>query len=989
MNLLKKIMLAFGVIAISVPAWGNMPQSPTLQALKGDSQSLLERCIRKRAVQSINLKAPDNTQPDATTHAYTWGTITHENGYTWYYTQTFEERGWYLGASDILLYDNNFNQVSSLRIEIPEGMNVNDIMPVDFLTTDFFDTDITSTELPIFVHAVDNGTQINKVYVYRLDGEMIQEYDSRSMIRYTADNDYERVLLVREENNLMTIDILTPATEGELPAIEHSFEIDQDLLYYNNGPTLNYYTLAGEPYYCVSHFEKPCMDGFDPETFVPIQTPDNYLIIKTYDRNYNCVDSLRISLAPSTPEATYGFASLGMLSYNDVRLGDFTNDNQRNYIITHYDYYAQSDDFVYHFRVYDSQGNLVNTITENATTWFSMSDVEGYEEQMVFLKMNENAEQILEMVDLPSCRVATVFPAVVDGYQISTTLDRYPVGDDYQYVIGLSQAENDENGDAIARIGWYKRDCTVDHYVTFNIGKNAEGFTPYIASYVFNPYLFNTDATREYFYLAMNKRSDGSEVLDKTLYLADENGNVLRTIKPEEGDEIEFSSGDIFDYATGEPKMVLSFYNGEKDAFEVQFYNLPFDTFTSGGDGSPDNPYLITTPGELAQIKTAPAAHYTIANNIDMSQYQMPYIAPDVFAGTIDGQNYFIENIVLGENGLLGNAQQARVQNLQLQSPILIANDKATGVLAHEATDSNVENVHIYDAVISGDSNMMAGVMVGSASNSTFSAVSVLRAYVEEFNSIGGIAAYADNCNINAAVTTGIIQLGKTFGGIAVEADGTITNSHTDWEGTATESAAGIAAVSTANIANCYTQGYYERLSGNSDVYSNVAGIVHNHEEGNIRGCYTAFDNIVATSGINATLQDNYSQNQSGNDAASPNGAYKNINEVDRTFFETLGYAYGNNNDAPWTGDALPILYFENAKQSTPSILHDNSLIHYDGKTIEVADAQRISLFNMQGTMVATSRNITLDVTSLAHGIYIAVAIDAQGNNITRKIVIK
>ena len=989
MNYLKKILLSLMVIAIGLPAWGNLLTSPTLQALKGDSQSILERCVRSRATQSISLKAPDNTLPDATTHAYTWGTISHENGCTWYYTQTFEERGWYLGASDILLYDNNFSQVGSLRIEVPEGMNVNDIMPVDFITSQFFDTDAANVELPIFVHAVDNGTQINKVYVYRLDGEMIYEYDSRSMIRYTADNDYERVLLVNEANNLMTISVLAPATDDNRPVVEHTFEIDQDLLYYNNGPTLNYYTLNGEPYYCVSHFEKPCMDGFDPETFVPVQSPDNYLVIKTYDRNYNRVDSLRISLAPSHPDATYGFASLGMLSYNDVRLGDFTNDNQLNYIVTHYDYFAQSDEFVYNFRVYDSQGTLVNTITENTITWFSLSDVEGHEEQMVFLKMNENAEQILEMVDLPSCRVATVFPAIVDGYKISTTIDRYPVDNDYQYVIGLSQAVNDENGDAIARIGWYKRDCTVDHYVTFNIGKNAEGFTPYIASYVFNPYLFNTDSTREYFYMAMNKRTDGSEVLDKTLYLADENGNVLRTIKPEEGDEIEFSSGDIFDYATGEPKMVLSFYNGEKDAFEVMFYNLPFDTFTSGGDGSQDNPYLITTPGELAQIKTAPTAHYAVANDIDMSQYEMPYIAPEVFTGSLDGQNHFINNIVLGDNGLLGNAYQVHVKNLQLQSPILFTSDKTTGILACDATESDIENVHIYDAVINGDKHTTAGVMVGSAANTTFSAISVLRAYIEEFNSIGGVVAYADNCNINAAVTTGIIQLGKNFGGIAVELDGTVTNSHTDWEGTACDAAAGIAALSTANVSNCYTQGYYEILAGSTDVDNNVAGIVHNQESGRIKGCYTIFDNIVVTMGIDATLQDNYSQNQSSSDASSQNGAYKNIDDADSNFFESLGYAYGDNNDAPWTGVGLPILYFENAKQSTPTINFDNNDLRYDGKMIEVTDAQRISLYNMQGVMVATCKGFTLDVTSTASGIYVAVAMDAQGNNITRKIVIK
>lgn len=982
-NFYKLLILAL-IGAMSVPALATMTN---LERAKGNTQSLIERSMQRKA-SHIGLQVSQDTPADAMAQTSVWGVLYHENGTTWYYTQTFEERDWYFDSSDITIYDNNFTSLGTIHVEIPEDMNVNDISPNDFVTTMFFDNEASSIEIPVFIHTIDNGRQICKMRIYRLDSEMILEYDSQSMIDFRASDNYMRVLLMNEVAGNVNISVLKGAEGDNQPTIEHTFTVDQDLMYYNNGPVINYYSLDGEPYYTISHFEKPCMDGYDMETYIPTQTPDNNLLIKTYDRNFALVDSLGISIDPTNAEATYGFASLGMLSFEDMRLGDFTNDDQRNYIIAHQDYFALSDQFTYYFRVYDSKGNYIKSIAENTTQWFELSDVAGHEQQMVFLKSDETGAQSLEMVDIPSCEVAAIFPAVVDGYQISTTMDRYPVGEDYQYVIGLSQADVDEDGNAIARIGWYKRDTSVDHYACFNLGKNAEGFTPYIAQYVLNPYLFNTDSKREYFYLAKQKRTDGSEIIDLNLYLADEDGNILRTIKAEGGSETMFSSGDVFDYNTPSPKLVLSFYNTLNSAYDVMLYNLPFDTFTSGGNGSAESPYIITTPGELAQMRSNGTAHYVLGNDIDMSEYGMPYFAPAEFSGSLDGNNYFINNIELDANGLLGNASQATIKNLQVKSPLLHAEDIASGIIANSADNSTIENVHIYDATISGDNATIAGGVVGTAHNTTICAVSVLRAYVEEYDKVGGIVATATGCDINAAVTSGICQIGKSLGGIAVEMDGSVTNSHTQWEGTATQAAGGIAVTSSASISNCYTQGNYELLP-NSDGTSNVAGIAHTQQGAAIKGCVTTLDNIVVTSAGNATLENNYSNNTSSSDATSALGAYKDVEEMDRTFFEGLGYAYGNTLESPWMGEGLPILYFENDYQSVTAIEDDNNTIAYNGNTITALNATAISLYNTQGLLVATVQGAQMDVTHVADGIYIAVARDAQGSQHTRKIVVK
>ena len=985
-NIKLLLLIAFSMM-LSLRAMGAVEES-FAQRLAKEKSTVLAKLPQQNGRKSLCMNTPINTLPDAGTMAYTWGVIGHENGTTWFYTQTFEERKWSIDASEITIFDNTFQQVAKLRVEIPEDLNVNDIHPTQYISSSFFDTDASNFELPIYVHAVDNGTQISKIYVYHLDsGEKIQEYNSRSMIQFIVSDDYERMIMIDDSSDNTYVSILKGAEGEQGPVVEKTFIVDKELLNYNNGPVLNYYAIDNEPYYCISHYEKPCMEGIDMESYIPTQAPNNYLLIKTYDRNYTMIDSLRISIDPINPEATYGFASLGLLSYKDMRIGDFTGDNRRNYIVTHYDYFAQSDDFVYTFRVYDQDCNLVDTIYEGTSSWFALSNLEGHEEQYSFLCTRNDGVQVLDMVDIPSCNVVASFEPVIDGYRISSTFDRYPVGDDYQYVFAIGQGELDAEGNVLSRIAWYNRDCSVDHYVTFNIGKNGEGFTPYIASYVLNPYLFNTDSKREYFFLAMNKRDDGSEILDKTLYLADEDGKILRTMKPSENEkEIEFSSGDIFDYNTPNPTMVLSFYNGESEGFEVLYYNLPLDSFTSGGDGSQENPYVITTPGELAFMhKNSADAHYVLGNDIDMSDYPSPYYAPAQFSGSFDGNNYVIKNLQPYNSGLLNEITGASIKNLQIQSPVLFAN----GVLANTANNATIENVHIYDANIYTNSESSLGCVVNSANNTQFTALSMLRAYVDEFDTLGGVVANATNCTFNAIVTSGIMQLGKTFGGIAVNVDGSIANSHVNWEGTALQATGGIAAFSTANITNCFSQGVYDYLV-NSNGIGNVAGIVYNQESGKIKNCVTALNNIVVTLGNEASLENNYSENiDKSNDANSTIGAFVAFDELNKTFFEGIGYAYGNNNDAPWSGEALPILYFENERQHEVAIETDKDKIKYDGFAVEASQASQIQLFNTQGILVASVTGQSLNVSQISNGIYIVVATENNGNCLTRKIVVK
>ena len=340
----------------------------------------------------------------------------------------------------------------------------------------------------------------------------------------------------------------------------------------------------------------------------------------------------------------------------------------------------------------------------------------------------------------------------------------------------------------------------------------------------------------------------------------------------------------------------------------------------------------------------------------------MPYIAPDVFSGSFDGNNYSISNIELNEAGLFGNLQQATIKNIKLLSATLHLGENKVdmGIIANGSANSIIENTHIYEADIYGinsNKNYIGGFL-GCAANTTINAVSMLRANdLYEIENFGGIVGnLIENSSINAAVATGKMDYSNNLGGIASHVDKTssISNAHTEFSLLYPKQSAGIAATLEGRVEYCYATGCaYGELEEGVDHPHEYKAIVYTNNEGIVANC------------------------AEGNTAT---------NKAD---FEALGFAYGSTNEAPWCGDGLPVLYFENAMQSTPVIGIDNNTIRYDGCCIECFNAQSITLYNMQGVVVNTANGNKLNVTSMAPGIYIAVATNEQGYISTRKIVKK
>ncbi|MHA7965014.1 S-layer homology domain-containing protein [Paenibacillus sp. CAU 1782] len=85
----------------------------------------------------------------------------------------------------------------------------------------------------------------------------------------------------------------------------------------------------------------------------------------------------------------------------------------------------------------------------------------------------------------------------------------------------------------------------------------------------------------------------------------------------------------------------------------------------SGGDGSVENPYIITSPEELNAIRDYPDKHYKLANHIDLTEFleegnglggSTSWHPIDNFSGSLDGAGHIITGlkIDLSYNSLIG-----------------------------------------------------------------------------------------------------------------------------------------------------------------------------------------------------------------------------------------------------------------------------------------------------------------------------------------------
>jgi len=944
-----------------------------------DQQSVVLR--RAPHAQKLNQLARSNSMKRAAeaspsadiTQVESFGLLDAEDGSSWLYTiqtslsETFD---YCYGSADITLYDNLQNQIATVHYEVPEGMKVNAIEPFGAVSSKFFDLNSKTQEFTVYVHEVGaDYKSIGHIVVFNTNGEQVKTFDAGNLVWFDATEKwetYQRAILVTEgqtaDGKATTVmSVLKPvAWNNSENAVEHTFVLADELIEYSNGPCLNTYKVGTQPYYVLSYYEQPFTQGWD-ENYEIILTADNNFCVEIYNRNFEQISSFKVPV--TAPEVAYcSMYAVGLYSYNDLVQGYYTGDDKFNVVVTRNDVLLDTDDdtYPYAFLVYDQEGQYVNTIAENVIAWKQLTQIAGEANQAGFVCLN-GSEETLHFVSLPSCEDVLTMASEVGGRRISSNFDRYPVvGGDYQYVIGMGDAEEDDMGNVIAAIGWFDRQGKLDHYTRFNLGVNGEYFTPLIESYSLNPALFNTDSRHEYIYIAKMRRDDGSDLIDNVLIVADEEGNELARYRGDDTMKLRVAS--VIDYDTPQPRLVVGLYSEADGTFDVEFYPLPLVKFQQGGSGSVDDPYVIASAGDLRQIAGDTKAHYILGNDIDLAEQAEAWSPIANFSGTLEGQNHTISNLYLDGNdtyvglfSMLYEGALLRSVNFENVTVVLNAGNQMAGTIAGMTIKSTIDSVWVRDLHVEANAGASAlfGGLVGQATYySVFASDAVTGADIQLPNAsnVGGMVGETRTAtSLDACYFTGSIVGGSSVGGIVgtVGKDGTVNNCHVVAEVTGRNTVGGIVGSSNRTSINhnlvegsvCATSAdYYGNASAggiigqiesdwtknsNPDVVvkGNVVNLTSLVAPADAKAVHRIIGFTIAdeqyeadeTPRVDKGLADNYATpsiaalQEAG--TTTPDGA--DFETLDAAFLTSIGFAYGETAASPWCGEGLPRLYFE------------------------------------------------------------------------------
>ncbi len=279
------------------------------------------------------------------------------------------------------------------------------------------------------------------------------------------------------------------------------------------------------------------------------------------------------------------------------------------------------------------------------------------------------------------------------------------------------------------------------------------------------------------------------------------------------------------------------------------------------GEGTKENPYVITTEAEFNMIRYNPTAYYSLQADIVLSDSYIPF----EFSGSLVGQNvenpYSITVNISSKSsytspiGLFTVVKDVVLKNLTLKGKV---NGYAYvggffGKIAEDSKSEVLENL-INDAQIIGKGTYVGGIGAAASKNTEISKL-MNKGYVKGSGYTGGI--FASAYNIFACANNGVvISDGDYAGGIVAETKGKISESYNSGNVSAYGYAGGISGcVSGENtvIENCFNTGMISSTAVGINSCGGILGGIKRLPNVNseITNCYNA-GNVVDPCYINS-----------------------------------------------------------------------------------------------------------------------------------------
>ncbi len=782
--------------------------------------------------------------------ANTYGMLIGPDGTEWTYTADFTQKNSFFDSMTIKFYNSKNELVGTISDNLTfdrpdiEGVNFIDINST--LTQKFFNTD-TQYEVMIFIHAVTkdySGFYVNNVYSLGETSTKVCSVEGTfHMAKNTSTNSYSTDYTMifqrtvnKSDSTYLEYDVYKKAKYGTPgPTLKHTFRVNYaNIASSGNEPSPILMVQNGDqPNYTIAQYEKPYFILSDDINAEPEVEENNNLIINYYNEDFELQHTTKIPVVFS-PRYLYVFPSLGSLSTTNDVLVNYNGGTTPAYVITLDNYDTSSDSYITSFYLYDVEGKLLNTISEDVVGRIHLSDIPGQETQWLFMKEDgENGKFVF--VDFPSCEtVAEISVITKNGFILSSNIDRFPHKDSYQYVVSLLQGEADKEGNVNHRIAWLTKEGELDHFETISLGKNIVNAIIYIDYAALNPWLFNTDDAREYMALTYRTK-ENSSVKEESLVVCNIKGETILEYGPDESKGGNLSTIYLTNIETN-PTLLCAYTDGKK--YTLNYTELPLDSVTLKGEGTIQNPYEIYTAGEFLQIEKYPTAHFQIKEDINFKSTPFSGFNCE-FSGSVDGNDHVLFNLNLKGSGIFKLVKDsARLTNIIIEKPILTLNEfnSIAGILSNimmggysdaESEGENtkpvdnklkayVSNIRIRNAKIvatNGFVGTIGGIFGDVSLFTTIENCAMYNAEIVANNAlnIGGIAGQtATSTVIKACLFEGSIEGGAEVGGITSTSasDNIITNCHTNATLSGNKVIGGIIGTNDrAYIGNCYVEG--------------------------------------------------------------------------------------------------------------------------------------------------------------------------------------
>ncbi|MDD6889858.1 MAG: hypothetical protein PUD39_06345 [Bacteroidales bacterium] len=832
--------------------------SPYKSCYERVTDALHQRQARRAAKAGIEAATNGAIKLDGADGATTFGWLSTPDGVEWYYAAEIyrtelpkanPEASYTdetISGFKLSVYDENYQPVGTVNGKFELNENETRIAAIDFgdvLSKNFFNND-SKYEVMVLVNA-NTSKYINNTYTYvysittnsNADGDapiIIMPGMQVAAIDTSTDSWSEKLLMVFDVDGYVNPDqsfvvasadhdaaavrtqrftIYNKAGYGSEPKSLGFIDLPEDKASYSDGLPVILGVKDGTLHVASASYEKPFFSDMANMEL----SENNSFVLTRYTMPVNGNGKLTQVGTTKVPvvgadgdDSPFSLYGVGQLDYMDDM--QFDAEGNPTFVVTREKWLISTDSHADSYYVYNSAGELLHTIFEDADNVQAMSDVKGYARQNCFISTDGSGNYIYHFVDMDTYNNVLTMPATVDGNTVTTQMDR--VADakyGYKYVAATANAENDDQGRACEAIYWIAPDGR--HIGTHHIylGTNVATAVANISADAVSRFLVDTDDDYEYMYLV--KRYTGESSKTKTeLYIVDENSEPVFTYLPEDADTDIFT---VWTFNLDCKPTIAVVLRDTNDVLSIELFSLPLNIFQAGGSGTAEDPYLISTIGDLMQISNAPDAHFRVANDIDAENVAMPH-SEAIFTGSIDGGNHVISNLSVASTGLLGNVvgtapteentpSTTVIKDLILYNPSIdIDKDEPTsGLLAGSVSQyARISNVHVYGLnVEDSEFDSAFGAIAGELTNfASASEVSVNDSYIilPKGVTVGGIAGrLRTSATINASAFNGSITADNEVGGIVGNtfdmSHGTaVTNCHVSADITAQHTLGGI-----------------------------------------------------------------------------------------------------------------------------------------------------------------------------------------------------